>query len=310
MACGKASRGDIIELGDGSKISGTIKGDDANVVITADDGTVLQTTRANVVRVTLTNAVSLDQTAKAEWDRTGGGNQQLKRPCRDSSTSSEVPGQIREPARGGRCEDLASKVSDAGRRSCCEVPRQVDAAGRRLRTAAKVDEPSRASTKDFDAGLFDNAIADATAALKIDPHNPLAGPILGLSVYAANNPLLSKQTFSKLAADDPGNLLALNNLAIISFDQKSPDAGLHYYLQVLAVKPNNRLLLDNIASSLNSYPNKRDETFQQLTARFTKADSAMQLTMAPQGLYRWGSNWVDRKPLRHVGRRCCRLSMT
>ena len=266
MACGKASRGDIIELGDGSKISGTLKGDDANVVITADDGTVLQTTRANVVRVTLTNAVSLDQTAKAEWDRTSA----------EINNSSDLAAILQlhqkflakyanQPAAADAKASLQkyqTLVADHAVKFRGKWMRPEDVSAQQQKWMSQAS----ASTKDFDAGLFDNAIADATAALKIDPHNPLAGQILGLSAYAANNPLLSKQTFSKLAADDPGNLLALNNLAIISFDQKSPDAGLHFYLQALAVKPNNRLLLDNIASSLNSYPNKRDQTFQQLSA--------------------------------------------
>jgi Flp pilus assembly protein TadD len=295
MADASACFGEIIKLRDGSVISGTIRSDDANVIVTADDGTVTTVPRGDIVSVTMEDTVSPADSAKAEWHRTAA----------EIENSTDLSAILKlhqaflakygnEPAAADAKASLIEYQLLAAQnavkfRGKWMKPADVDA----LET--KWQDEAHVARMDFSANRFDATFADASVVLKTDPGNPLAQTMLGLAQYTKNNPGASKQTLTKLLESDPTNVVVLNDLASISFDTKAPEAALHYYVQALALKPDNRQLLDNIAYTLNLYPNKRDETFQQLTARFKKADSAMQGVMNHQGLSRWGSGWADQK---------------
>jgi hypothetical protein len=290
-------RGDLIQLRDGTTISGTMRADDLNVIITADDGTVTEMPRGDVLRVTLDKAISPADTARAEWRRTAAEIQNsadlgaiLQLHQKFLAKYAAQPAATEAKLSLEKYQTLVAQHA-VKFRSQWMSPDAVAAQQRQWTVEAQ------AATSDFNASRFDAAFNDASVALKTNPQNPMAETILGLTAYAKNNLNLARQTFTKLSTEDPDNLLALNNLAIVSFDLKSADAALHFYLRALAIKSDNRLLLDDIAYGLNSYANKRDQTFQQLSARFRKADAAMQLVMGADGLFRVGSTWVDQKTL-------------
>jgi len=108
---------------------------------------------------------------------------------------------------------------------------------------------------------------------------------------------LARQAFTKLLETDRKSVLALNNLAVISFQINAADAGLRHYTQAIQLNPDNRLLLDNIAEALERYPNKRDGFYTRLNGLFQKADKSMQTAMAQKNLYRWGAGWTAKDQL-------------
>jgi tetratricopeptide (TPR) repeat protein len=109
----------------------------------------------------------------------------------------------------------------------------------------------------------------------------------------------AKRRFESVLQAAPEHAPTLNNLALIAAEQKRPQQGVSLMERALRAAPNTRELIDNAAELLNLMANEksRGSPIAQLERRFAQQEELMQKRMALEGLYRWGSDWVDASTL-------------
>ncbi|HEY4330490.1 MAG TPA: tetratricopeptide repeat protein, partial [Phycisphaerae bacterium] len=160
-------------------------------------------------------------------------------------------------------------------------------------------EAAKPATDLYKAGRMKDALDAVKAVLDKDSQNPDALTVGGLAAYRAANMVQARTYFTSLAASDPGNVLAENNLGVISTLQKAAAEGLLHYAKALQIAPDNRLVLDNIAEAINSYlagnGDKNATPYKALLRQAQAAESKLEDVMAKQGFYRWGSTWVTKE---------------
>lgn len=289
---------DVIQLKDGRSFSGTMYREGDHIVIKAEDGTVINAKPDEVGRVTLTSTITPAQAAESEWTRTAA---QIKK----AETLAEVIALHEKFLQkwGGDGGPQAATVQ----KSLNEYRKLQQQDGVRFRgrwmprAQAEVilrqgEENARPALLSYKAGKIKEALDTAQAALKLDEENPTALVVGGLAAYRLNNLGLARVQFAKLGETDPANLLALNNAAVVCFQQKREAEGLLFYTKALGAMPDHRLLLDNIIEALNSYRGPRDgPPFKNLLRQFDQAETRMEASMAKKDLYRFGSTWVSQE---------------
>ncbi len=150
-----------------------------------------------------------------------------------------------------------------------------------------------AALTQYKTGKFERSHALAQAALKINPGDRDALIILGALDYRTGNLAGAARHFSAILANNPGDVIADNDLAITVYHQRQQPRALIYYRKALNRDSSNRLLLDNIFIALDHYSgNHVAMLYQNVHHLFTQADEKMQTAMARKGLYRIGAAWV------------------
>ncbi|MDP9172233.1 MAG: tetratricopeptide repeat protein [Planctomycetota bacterium] len=136
-------------------------------------------------------------------------------------------------------------------------------------------------------------------ALAGDPESPLALFLQGVLLYQKEQVSQARKSFE--AANDamPSYPPILNNLAVISWREKSYVAALNYYDLAMLAAPEQKLILDNTAAALHELPNenKQAPAVQKAARDFTEQDAQLQESAAKEGMFRWGSKWVTSKQL-------------
>ena len=298
---GGGARGDIIELKDGSKISGTMVRKDQVMVITRDGpppqgGGTMTVAPDDVVRVTLTGSLTPTEKAESDWTRT---QLELKKVEKFSDYLAILEkfsaGHVGTPA-GEHAQKLGAMYNEIAGQDPIKfrggwMPRaQVEVLQKDAEAKAK---PAVALYK---SGKLNEALDAAKDALKVDEGNATALAVTGLVQYRLNKLQDSRNSFLKLVDATPNSVLGWNNLGVVAFGLKRELEGLGYYTKALQAAPENRLLLDNVVEAMHAYPgNKLAPAFKDLERQFAQAETAMEAQAARRGMFRYGSTWVTQE---------------
>jgi len=295
---------DVVELTDGRKVNGSIKYQGNNVILTGADGTTIQTTRDKVKSVTLTSTLTPDQAASAEWARisvqikSAGDLGAIIKLHQDFLAKYPKAAMAKDVTDSLTVYEQLSKNDPVKFRGRWMPRAQVEV------TIKKWAEDVRPALDLYRAGKMKETLDAIKPILAADDQNPDALTLGGLAAFRNNALPQARTYFTSLVTADPTSVLAENNLAIVSFQQKAQAEGLIHYGKALQIKPDNRLLLDNIAEALNSFTGDRNGTaYKALQRQFEQAEARLETTMAKQDLHRWGSSWVTQKQFEQLTQR-------
>jgi tetratricopeptide (TPR) repeat protein len=294
-----SAHADLIELSNGQKISGSISRQGEVVTIKSDDGRTITAKPDEIRRVTLTGSISPAEAAGAEWTRV---SQQI-RVADDLHTILAL--------HTGYLDKYPQAPNAAEVRTSFGVYQRLaenDAVKFRGRwvTKAQIDvivrgwaDAARPAVEHYKAGRYKDAFDAAKAAIDADKDNPNALTVAGLAAYRAGNLGAARSYFTALAAADPANPLAENNIAVIAFQQKQASEGIAHFSKALQIAPDQRVVLDNIIEAVGIYlgagGDRTTTTLKNLQRHFDAAEKRMEEAMAKQGLVRRGSTWVTKE---------------
>jgi hypothetical protein len=291
----REGRADLIELKDGRKISGSMVRQGDVMVIKADDGTTVTAKPSDVMKVTLTNTVSPAEAAEADWTRL---TQQTKTADDLQKVIEGLQKFVDKYPEGPRAQDAKNQL---GMYQMLAANNAVKFRGNwmpRAQIEVKLKQWAEAARPALDLyrqGRLKETIEAVRAVLAADDQNPDALAIGGLAAYRSNTLGQARTFFSQLAAADPSSVLGLNNLAVVAWQQRAQPEALIHYTKALQAKPDNRLLLDNIAEAINTYVgDKNSPAYRNLLRQYEPAETRMEAELAKAGLLRWGSTWVGK----------------
>ncbi len=290
---------DSILLKDGSRLDGTIKKTDAGWQVTAADG--------KVTVVPLTNVKSIELGSRAP--NGANSNAALGSLRRSVEALSDIKKIIE------RYEQFIANSKD---------PAVIDDAKKDLATwqdrkaRGLVKQGSNWVTAEEAARLREQAVATVAQArdllrqaqvteaesaiqqaLSADPSNPAALYLRGVLLYRADKLVDARKAFESVNTSIQNHAPTLNNLAVILWRQNASGGSLTYFDQAMLAAPVNKFILDNVAEAIGALSDdqRKGKAMQRVVARFTEQDVILQRQAAAQGMYRWGSTWVDQKEL-------------
>ncbi len=136
-------------------------------------------------------------------------------------------------------------------------------------------------------------------ALAVNPSNPAALYLGGTMAYGIDNAPVARQNFEDALNVVPRHGPTLNNLAVVLWRQNQHGQSLATFERAMEAWPEQRLLLDNVAETLNELPDtiKSSPVAKRVQRLFERQDTALQAQLANQGIFRWGATWVTREEL-------------
>jgi hypothetical protein len=292
---------DIIQLQDGRKISGTMSRQGDVMVIRTDDGKSLTVNPSDVLKVTLNSTVTPAQAAEAEWTRI---TPLLKNADDLNAVVALLQKFIEKFPDSPRTAEAKDKL---GVYQLLVTNGAVKFRGEwmpRAQIEVKLKQWTEAARPALDlykTGRLKESIDAAKTALARDEQNPDALSLAGLAAFRLNNLTQARTFFASLGAADPSSVLAENNLAVVSWQQYIYGESFVIYTRALQIKPDNRLLLDNIAEAINTYPGEKNNmAYKTLLRNYEPAETRAEANLAqgPKGgLHRWGATWVTSEQL-------------
>lgn len=290
---------DVLILKDGTRLEGDVKRTDAGWTVTTGDGKVHNVSASSV------RTIELGSTPRAGL-QAAAGLASLRRSVEALSDINQI---IERYQRFIELTKDAAVVAEA--REDLETWQQRRRQGL-VKHGAKWVSPSeveaivaRATILSNDARelMRENRTREAEqllqTALAEDPTNPAANYLRGVLLYRADKLPDARKAFESVAQVIPGHPPTLNNLAVILWRQNQQNGALNYFDQALQASGVNKYILDNVAEALGAIPEdqKKGQVIARTMRRFMELDVVLQQQMAQQGLYRWGSTWVDQRKL-------------
>jgi Flp pilus assembly protein TadD len=139
-------------------------------------------------------------------------------------------------------------------------------------------------------------------ALSTDPRNAAALYLRGVLLFRQDKLADARRCFEQVNQMVPQHPPTLNNLAVIAWKQNQPAGALNFYDQAMQAGGVNDYILTNVAEALGTMPKEqqRGPSVAKAVKRFGELDQVLQQQMQQQGMYRWGSRWVDEKKLNEL----------
>ncbi len=139
-------------------------------------------------------------------------------------------------------------------------------------------------------------------ALAEDPQNASALYLKGLLQYRKGELPAARKTFEHVNALVPSHGPTQNNIAVIFSEQHQALQALTMYDQAMGSTPKDQAILNNVAEALNSLADEQRgvQVAQRVAKRFTEQDIDLQKELQPQGLHRWGAQWVTTDQLKDL----------
>jgi Tfp pilus assembly protein PilF len=283
----------VLELTDGTHVSGRVEWHGDVAEVTTDNGTTWVIPKTQLARLTETAPVSPAEAAKAEWDSVSdriAGLNDLNAIIEAHQKFLDKFGN--EPSAEKAKASLARFQELQGKNAVKFRGKWMPAADV---TAMKQawEQHAQPAVRAYNSGEMQNAIAEANAALKTDATNPVALTVIGLVQLQAKDLARAGVTFKTILNTDPADAIALNNLAVIAWRQNRPRQAFVYYAQAIDAAPGNRLIMDNIAEALAAQGRIGDSLATRLFAQWKKNEPEIETQLAQQGLSRWGAVWID-----------------
>jgi len=295
--------GDVIRLKSGPVLRGEVKRDDGAWIITADDGKATRVEAHEIASMELGTSTSQPTTLpdadtenlaslRRSVESIDNIDQILQRYQRfiDSRPSDKVLRDAQADIAMWNDHKAGGLVKFDGE--------WVTAAERdeRMKQSLAMVEEARTLMRQ---GREKDADPILLRAMEVDPENPAAMFLRGVRAYAQNQLPVARKCFEMTRDALPNHGPSLANLAVILWRQDAIMPAVNYYDQAMAASPGERAILNNVAEAMQLVPSRfRDEPpIARMTERFVAQDHALQESLKEQGLYRWGSTWVDDKQM-------------
>ncbi|HTL27947.1 MAG TPA: tetratricopeptide repeat protein [Tepidisphaeraceae bacterium] len=290
---------DVLVLKDGTRLEGDVKRGDHGWTITTSDGKVSEFS-TDAVKSIQVGATS--QPKDVEADRLGSLRRSVEnipdinaiidRYVRFTQTHQGTP-------IGKKAEQDLAIWKDRQARGLVKV------ADKWVTPQERVEMIGQAVTIADQARQFlkQNRITEAQPlieqALAIDPQNATALYLSGLVLYQQNKVPQARQAFEAVNKAVPDHPPTLNNLAVILARQNAAMAAMNLYDGAMQAAPQSKPIIDNVAEALHALAEKdrQNPVAKRVQRRFTDQDAQLQIALGQQGLFRWGSTWVDQRTL-------------
>ena len=300
--CGVAL-GDTLVTTDGRQIVGQIRKIDGGYEVTADDGTKTVVRDADVAALRIGEPSTRPAGDDEQNANVPPALASLRRSVQNLDDLAQIVSRYErflEQTPTGPAADLARE--DLERYRTFQAEGYVRYAGEWVAPGDRADALRAAFDRVAEARLAVKAgdAADAReqidALLAIDPEHPAALYLAGVLAQRGDDAAEARALFERVRRRVPEHPPTLLNLAAINmaYPNMRPRA-LTFLADAMRVEPGNKQVLDNVAEALEMLEGREADSGQARRVRrlFEAQDAALQRELGEQGLYRWGSKWVD-----------------
>jgi hypothetical protein len=296
---GSIALADIVTLNDGTKLEGDVKKTDRGWVITTSDGKTIEVAADKVKSIQLgkgtgekgtpERAMSDLLSLRRSVENVTDPNQAIERFKRFIESNKDTP------AAAEATKDLATWQERVDR-GLVKLGNRWISPDERTKYADKALELANQARGLVEHGRLHDAEPIINDALDNDPQCAPAVYLKGVLQFQQNQLPAARKSFELVNTLIKDHAPTLNNLAVILARQNAVMPSLNHYEQAMTAAPINKFILDNVAEALAAVPDdqRKNRVAQQLYRKFTEQDTRLQEGMAAQGMYRWGSAWVDR----------------
>jgi tetratricopeptide (TPR) repeat protein len=293
---------DIIILKDGRQLEGRLRSTDGGWNVELADGTTVfvESARVESIRVTPGNrGAGPDEVARSRLESLRRSVETLDSPQQAIDRYEQFLRQYpATPVLEDAKKDLATWIERRDRKLVRAGTQWVPAEQR----DAVLLERTRAALEGrllLKAGQTRDAEQLLRKLLADDATNYSAAYLLGVAQFRAGQLPAARRSFEQVLQQQPTHPPTLNNLAVVLWQQRQHGPALARYDEALANTASQRELLDNVAEALQAAPADvlRGTAGQRLARKFADQDKRLQDEQATRGLFRWGSQWVDRAEL-------------
>ena len=297
-----AARGDIVHLKEGGKMEGLLVREGAGWVVIEGAGKRTFVGDDQVKSIEKTSSLS-----PAELSESRLGT--LRRSVDNLSDLDQIVerySRFIEENKGQPAADEAKKDLDAWREKQNKGMVKVGSSWvtteerqKMLEESAKLVDEAREQIK---SSRMRDAEATVNQLLTVDPKNASGLYLRGVLMFKQGNLGQAKKSFEMVKEQQVDHGPTLNNLGVVLSQQKQPMPALVAYDQAMQASPTNRQILDNVAEALEAIPQeqRKNTSYTRAAKRFAELDADMQKEMQKEGLFRWGSSWVDAKQMEEL----------
>lgn len=289
---------DIVILNDGTRIEGDVKKTDKGWTIVTTDGKTIEVAAEKVKSIQLGKDPS-----KGTPERAASDLLSLRRSVENLTDQKAVIDRFKRfieqnkdtPAAAEAQKDLAV-WQDRADRGLVKLGNKWISPDERSQYADKALALAEQARGYVGNGRLHDAEPILTEALENDPQCAPALYLRGVLQFQQNQLPAARKSFEAVNTLIKDHAPTLNNLAVILSRQNAVMPSLNQYEQAITAAPINKYILDNVAEALATVPDdqRKNRVAQLLFRKFTEQDTRLQEALAAQGLYRWGSTWVDR----------------
>lgn len=295
---------DVVELKDGTTLTGDVKREDRRWLITLQDGTVRRISADDVKSVNVSGATSRP-VIEATQASLNALHRQVESTTQPSEAISKYDKFLARPSEPAIMEQAREELAvwvDRRDRKLVRIgdnwltPEQVRES--RQRIMPRIDEARQL----LDEGRISRAEQIIEEVLAIDPANISAMYLKGIVHFEKRQFPIARQSFEQVRNALPDHPATWNNIGVILFEQNQETPGLAAYEKALAYGANEPKILDNVAEALASLSDdeRRSTVAKRVMQRFQEADKAVAAELAGQDLYRWGATWVSGEQIRQI----------
>jgi tetratricopeptide (TPR) repeat protein len=296
------ARAVIVNLADGTQIEGKIQKTADGWNVTQSDGTVVSVSADKVVSIEAsasTAPVSVADDRLESLRRVANQSQDIQ----DMITRyQKFIAQTGDPGVAAQAQEDLAIWQDRQDRGMVKLGDQWITPQERERRRAAADTEA-APAKDLIANYrYAEAAKILQQALTDDAQSAPALYLQGVLLYKQGDVAKSRKSFESMLKLIPDHAPTLNNLAVITWRQKSFVIAMNYYDQAMMSAPVSKEILDNVAEAINGVPpeSQTAPVVLQAVRLFAEQDATLQKLAAAQGMYRWGATWVTAKQLEEL----------
>lgn len=298
LLAGSAGFADVVHLNDGSTVEGTIKRARDGYVVTDAAGKTTLIPDADVKSVELKKTT----TPNAAEDRLAS----LRRAVTNLDDIRQIIDRYKSfvaqakgtPAGKEAEQDLAGWQAKLDKHMVKAGKEWVTSEQFEQFVAASRDAAARALPL-LAAGQTKEATAIVDQGLAVTPNSPELLYLKGVLLYRQSQWVASRNAFQAAAAQRPDHGPTHNNVGVILWKTrpKEPMPALVEFDKAMLALPQNQVILDNVAEVLHALPDafRKNDVTKRAVDHFNAQDAALQRQMAQQGLFRWGSKWIDQQ---------------
>jgi tetratricopeptide (TPR) repeat protein len=288
--------GDTIRLNDGSSVEGTAKRNGDVYDVTDAAGKVTHIPVTNVKGIDIGNKVPGALEAESRL-------LSLRRSVESSSDIKSILeryarfiDQNKDTTAAREAENDAAIWRDRLAKGLVKVGQNWVTVGEREQMQARSAEIAELARQLLRQGRGLEAEPLIQQILDADPGSPSALYLRGLVLFRQDQLPSARKAFEGVVAAMKDHAATLNNLAVVLWKQNQQLVAMNEYVQAMLASPLNREILNNVAEALSALPqNHRSSPVAQKCFKvFAEQDAALQEQLARQGMYRWGSTWVDK----------------
>ena len=123
--------------------------------------------------------------------------------------------------------------------------------------------------------------------------------LLGVMALQEDDVQTARRHFEAVRNVQPDHAPTLANLAVVQTRINRADRAMWFLLQAMRGAPGNEIILNNTLEALQMLggDSRDDRNAQQANTLFERQDEDLRARKAEEGLFRWGSTWVDQAEL-------------